>query len=386
MTKKISSLELFSGAGGLALGISSNNVTHRGLVEWDKDATNTLRENFENDIVYQMDIRDFNFRDFGHVDIVAGGPPCQPFSLGGKHQGRHDNRDMFPYACKAIEDTKPSAFIFENVKGLLRKSFSTYFEYILLRLTYPGVHAKKDQGWLEHLASLEKIHTSKNYDGLKYNVVFRLVDAADYGVPQRRERVVIVGIREDLGVEWAFPKQTHSLKSLLWSQFSTNDYWERHSVNQPDISCYDGRTISLIKKAMQYQDMFPPVEKPWKTIRDQLQDVPAPDFEGSFNPEHVFRDGARMYPGHTGSFIDFPSKTIKAGGHGVPGGENMIRFSNGDVRYFTTYEAKLIQTFPPNYRITGSWTESMRQIGNAVPYELAKIIAGSVVSSIWKEK
>ncbi len=386
MKKEINSLELFSGAGGLALGISSNGVVHRGLVEWDKDATNTLRENFGNDIVFQTDIRDFDFKQVGHVDIIAGGPPCQPFSVGGKHKGRHDERDMFPYACKAIEDSTPSAFIFENVKGLLRKSFSTYFEYILLRLTYPGVYAKKNEGWLEHLEKLEKIHTSKLRDGLKYNVVFRLVDAANYGVPQRRERVVIVGIREDLGIEWSFPKQTHSLRSLIWSQFNTKEYWEKHSISQPDLNCYDGRTISLIKKSIQYQEMFPPLEKPWKTIRDQLHDVPPPDIEGNFNPEHVFRDGARTYPGHTGSFIDFPAKTIKAGGHGVPGGENMIRYSNGDVRYFTTYEAKLIQTFPKNYKILGSWTESMRQIGNAVPYELAKKISGSVVSAIWNKK
>jgi DNA (cytosine-5)-methyltransferase 1 len=88
--------------------------------------------------------------------------------------------------------------------------------------------------------------------------------------------------------------------------------------------------------------------------------------------DHVFRDGARVYPGHTGSFIDSPAKTLKAGGHGVPGGENMIRYEDGSVRYFTVYEGKLLQTFEPNFAVTGAWGEGMRQIGNAVPTLLAR--------------
>lgn len=88
--------------------------------------------------------------------------------------------------------------------------------------------------------------------------------------------------------------------------------------------------------------------------------------------------GAKSYNGHTGSEIDMPSKTIKAGDHGVPGGENMVRFEDGSVRYFTTFEAKRIQSFPDDYHITGSWTEAMRQIGNAVPVTLARTIAESL--------
>lgn len=382
----VSSLELFSGAGGLALGMSQNGVRHEALVEWNKDACNTLRDNFKSDIVHNVDISDFEFEKFGHVDVVAGGPPCQPFSLGGKHKGSMDHRDMFPYACKAISVCTPSAFIFENVKGLLRKSFSSYFEYIILRLTYPGIEKGTSEFWEDHLHRLEKVHTSQNYSGIKYNVVFRLIDAADYGIPQRRERVVIVGIRDDIGVEWSFPKKTHSLESLVWSQFVSEDYWKRHGIKPADVACYDGRTGSLIKKLRANSWLFEPELKPWRTIRDQLEDVPPPDKEGTFHPEHILRNGARVYPGHTGSFIDLPSKTIKAGGHGVPGGENMLRTSSGSVRYYTTYEAKLLQTFPKNYNVHGSWTESMRQIGNAVPVELSKLISASVIHCISQNK
>lgn len=379
----ISSLELFSGAGGLALGIANCGIHHDALVEWDKDAANTLCHNFKSEIVHNVDVRDFNFDDYGHVDLVAGGPPCQPFSLGGKHKGNDDNRDMFPYVCKAIAKCTPEAFIFENVKGLLRKSFSSYFSYIILRLTYPDVYIKQSESWKDHLKRLEEVHTSQKYDGIKYNVIFRLIDAADYGIPQRRERVIIVGLRSDLGIEWSFPKQTHSFESLIWSQFVDGGYWEKHKINSPNLSCYDKRTASVIEKTKGQPWLFPPDTKPWKTVRDQLNGLPHPDEKGTFHPEHILRTGARAYTGHTGSFVDLPSKTIKAGDHGVPGGENMLRNADGTVRYYTTYEAKLLQTFPKEYRILGSWTESMRQIGNAVPVELSNLIAKSIHDKIW---
>ncbi len=214
-----------------------------------------------------------------------------------------------------------------------------------------------------------------------------MVDAADYGIPQRRERVVIVGIREDLGIEWSFPERTHSLDALLWTQFVSGDYWKSHKIDPPpSMGCYDKRTLARIERMRKQSSLFDPEKKPWRTIRDQLSGIPFPDKEGSFHPEHILREGARVYPGHTGSFIDLPSKTIKAGGHGVPGGENMVRHADGTVRYFTTYEAKLLQTFPKEYRILGSWTESMRQVGNAVPVELANIISSSLVDWIWNKK
>jgi len=119
--------------------------------------------------------------------------------------------------------------------------------------------------------------------------------------------------------------------------------------------------------------MFEPELLPWKTVRDVLSDTPDPESDHGII-DHLFRDGARTYPGHTGSDFDWPSKTIKAGGHGVPGGENMIRFNDGHVRYLTTFEAKRIQTFPDDFVIKGAWGEAMRQIGNAVPVLLAEKI------------
>lgn len=379
---EISCVELFSGAGGLAKGIELSGTRHKAFVEWNKDACKTLSYNYKNQIIYNTDVRLIDFKQFGSVDIVSGGPPCQPFSLGGKHKGNTDKRDMFPYVCKAVSVCTPKAFIVENVKGILRKSFSTYFEYIVLRLTYPNVESRESEDWIEHLRRLEKIHTSGRYNGLKYKVVFRLLDAADYGVPQRRERVFIIGVREDLGVEWAFSEKTHSLDSLLWSQFVSGDYWNHHNIEPPKIESLDRRVQKRVLQMQKQPTLFPPPLSPWRTVRDTIGRLPFPDSNGSFNEEHILREGARTYPGHTGSYVDLPSKTLKAGDHGVPGGENMIRYRDGRVRYYTTFEAKRIQTFPDDYKIFGSWTESMRQIGNAVPVKLGHRIVSSLIRAI----
>jgi DNA (cytosine-5)-methyltransferase 1 len=364
------SLELFSGMGGLAKGLEIAGFEHVAFVEFNKDACSSLRLNFEPGKVLEGDIRNFDFSTIGQVDIVAGGPPCQPFSLGGKHRASDDSRDMFPHAIRAIHEQRPRAFIFENVKGLLRPSFSEYFDYIILRLRFPDFQSSSDVDWKTDLAMLKKLD-KKKYDGIQYDVTYKLVNAADYGVPQTRERVIIVGVRADLGAKWTFPAATHSEDRLLWDKFVTEEYWERHNIpllEKPVCNDYTQRKIDRIR---QTYNLFPPDGEAWRTIRDALKDVPDPRDAHSIS-DHIFKDGARSYPGHTGSEIDWPSKTIKAGGHGVPGGENMIRFEDDSIRYLTVYEAKLLQTFPKDFIITGAWGEAMRQIGNAVPVTLAE--------------
>ncbi len=110
-------LEIFSGAGGLAKGLELSGFEHAAFVEFNKHACDSLSENFDSARVFFGDIKDFDLDKLEPIDIVAGGPPCQPFSLGGKHRANHDNRDMFPYAIRAIERLAPKAFVFENVKG-----------------------------------------------------------------------------------------------------------------------------------------------------------------------------------------------------------------------------------------------------------------------------
>ena len=373
----MNSLELFSGAGGLAKGLELAGFKHAALVENNKHAYASLCENFDPEKVFFGDVRDFDLEILTNIDLVAGGPPCQPFSLGGKHQADRDKRDMFPAAIRAIERLKPKAFIFENVKGLLRKTFADYFEYILLRLTYPSFNAEVNLDWQEHLGELRSVN-KLSYSGIKYNVQFKSIDAANYGVPQKRERVIIVGVRSDLECNWLFPPETHSADRLFWDMYVTGEYWERNKVSESERPLINRSIEAKILKLTKKYGKLKPALMPWQTVRDTLSNLPDPQSNHGIK-DHVFHDGARIYPGHTGSILDAPAKTIKAGDHGVPGGENMIRFPDGTVRYLTVLEAKRIQTFPDDFIINGGWGEAMRQIGNAVPVLLAETMGHELV-------
>jgi DNA (cytosine-5)-methyltransferase 1 len=380
------SVELFSGAGGLALGVARAGFEHSAVVEWDRSACKTLRvnqarkvESMPNWPVHQCDVRKFDYSSVrSGVDLLAGGVPCQPFSIGGKHRGHADERNMFPEMANAIRQLSPRAVLVENVRGLARPSFSKYFGYIELMLTYPEILRKRGEEWLDHLTRLERYHTKGRKDGLCYNVVHRVLNAADYGVPQKRERLFVVGIRADLGIEWSFPSPTHSAETLLWEQFRTGEYWERHGIKEPNPS-------SALRTRMEAvtQYLLPPPRKAWRTVRDAISRLPQPSEHRTYEEPwltHFMIPGARSYAGHTGSVMDQPAKTLKAGVHGVPGGENMLALPSGKVRYFTIRESARLQSFPDTFVFPDSWTESMRQIGNAVPVELAELIARRLAS------
>jgi DNA (cytosine-5)-methyltransferase 1 len=377
------SVELFAGAGGLAIGMSNAGFNHAAVIEWNHDACETFRENQRHHMrsveqwpLYESDVRNFDYNVISNdVMVVSGGPPCQPFSLGGKHRGYLDERDMFPEAVRAVRELRPQAFIFENVKGLLRETFSDYFEYIYLQLTYPSFTRRKTENWREHRVRLEQHHTSRRHSS-EYNVVYRLLNAANYGVPQKRERVFLVGFRSDLGMQWSFPEEEYSEDALLRSQWVTGEYWDRHKVAMRQRPSLSARQKARVEKL---REMLLDGKRPWLTVRDAIGDLPNPEtYRRSGITNHVFNPGARSYPGHTGSPLDGPAKTLKAGDHGVPGGENMLARADGSVRYFTAREAARLQTFPDDYTFRGPWTEAMRQLGNAVPVRLAEIVAGSV--------
>jgi DNA (cytosine-5)-methyltransferase 1 len=376
----MNSLELFSGAGGLAKGLELAGFKHSALVENNKHACASLCENFDAEKVFFGDVINFDLETLTNIDLVAGGPPCQPFSLGGKHQANRDKRDMFPAAINAIERLKPKAFIFENVKGLLRKTFASYFEYILLRLNYPSFEAEVTSDWQQHLDQLRRV-SKLSYTSTRYNVQFKLINAANYGVPQNRDRVIIVGIRSDLNCEWLFPAETHSADRLFWDMYVTGEYWERHKIRKSERPLIDRSIEAKIFRLTKKYGGFDPVLMPWQTVGDALSNLPDPQSNHGIK-DHLFHDGARIYPGHTGSILDAPAKTIKAGDHGVPGGENMIRFPDGSVRYLTVLETKRLQTFSDNFVITGVWGEAMRQIGNAVPVLLAETMGHELMKTL----
>jgi DNA (cytosine-5)-methyltransferase 1 len=379
----MTSVELFSGAGGLALGISQAGFDHEAVVELDHDACETIRANQKNNLkhvkdwrLHEADVKTFDFGDIGgDIDLLAAGVPCQPWSIGGKHRGFEDARNLFPDTIRAVVDLRPKAILIENVRGLTRQSFANYFTYIQWILRFPEVKRRTNEDWPSHRARIEKYVASdgKGYDGLRYNVLPKLVNAANYGVPQKRERVFLVAFRDDLGIKWSFPEETHSQDALLASQWITGEYWDRHEVSK--------RQRPSKPEGMERRVADTPLfaTLPWLTVRDALIGLPDPQSrEAREIPNHVYQPGAKPYPGHTGSPLDDSAKTLMAGDHGVPGGENMIVFPDGRVRYFTVREAALVQTFPRDFVFGSSWSENMRQIGNAVPVELGRIIADNI--------
>ncbi len=383
------SVELFTGAGGLALGLENAGFRHDTVIERNRYCCDTIRENMSRGFralsgwrLYPGDVREFDYSGIASgVDLLAGGPPCQPFSIGGKHQAFNDERDMFPQVVRAVRELRPRAILVENVKGLTRKTFADYFSYITLQLSHPEVVRKTGENWPEHRARLERYHTRGSWSGLEYNVVPRLLNAANYGVPQKRERVFFVGFRSDLGIEWSFPDETHAQDALIADQWVTGDYWDRHMVSARRRPKPPARIEAKIRdlKSGCARSLFDAPMLPWRTVRDAIADLPDPERTGrsdEFN--HSLNPGARSYPGHTGSPLDEPAKTLKAGDHGVPGGENCLLRPDGSLRYFTVREAARLQTFPDDYVFHGVWTETMRQLGNAVPVLLGQIVAKQV--------
>lgn len=327
-------------------------------------------------------MRDFDWSVItDDVDLVAGGPPCQPFSSGGLGRAADDPRDMFPATAEIIAELQPRAFIIENVRGLTRSTFADYYEYIQLRLALPTLKASPGERWLAHLLRLREANKLRSPYHLNYQVQPTVVNAADYGVPQQRHRVFFVGFRSDLDIHWSFPKPTHSKQALLHSQWITGEYWEEHEIARAKRPERPIRGLPV-----ELEDERGPLER-WKTVRDALVGLPAPRLRSSsMVRNHVLQPGARSYPGHTGSPLDMPAKALKAGGHGVPGGENMLRHVDGTVRYFTVRESARLQTFPDDYELHGSWGEAMRQLWNAVPVHLAEVVARGVHRALTSEE
>jgi len=383
-------VELFAGAGGLAIAASNAGFEHDAVLEFNHDACETIRANQRRGYelvrhwpLVEGDVHNQDFSTWnGRVDLVSGGPPCQPFSIGGKHQAMGDRRNLFPEAARAVREVQPRAFVFENVKGLTRESFAKYFAYIVLQLTYPTVVKRVGEEWTQHLSRLERVKTNRTDPDLQYTVVWQLLNAADYGVPQRRERVFIVGFRSDIQIPWAFPSATHSREALVTAKWATGDYWERHKIAPRNRPTPPSQYERIADNAVLFRE--PVSSLPWRTVRDAIADLGEPARSGgsALIPNHVLQLGARSYAGHTGSPLDEPAKTLKVGDHGVPGGENMLRYPSGELRYFSVRESCRLQAFPDEYVFDGSWTENMRQLGNAVPVTLGEVVLRSVRAAL----
>lgn len=175
----LTSVEICAGAGGQALGLSMAGFHHLVLVEYEKEYCEVLKANRPDWNVVCADVHDFDGTPYRGVDLFAGGVPCPPFSIAGKQLGKDDERDLFPEAIRLIREISPKAVMLENVRGFLSPQFKEYREAILQAIRQLG-----------------------------YTVHIKLLNASDYGVPQLRPRVIIVGIRNDIQSEFLYPQIT----------------------------------------------------------------------------------------------------------------------------------------------------------------------------------
>lgn len=362
------SAELFAGCGGLALGMSRAGFEHALMAEFNFDAVETAKHNKARAVehvahwpVEKTDVRDIDWEPLrGQLAVISGGPPCQPFGIGGKKLGPEDSRDMWPEAVRAIREAAPEGFLFENVRNIAGPKFRGYLEWVIHHLARPGLVRGESETHEEHLARLLAARGAPDY-----RVGWQIVNAADYGAPQIRYRVLIFGVRASRGITPPTMPPTHSHDRLLWDQYVSGDYWKRHGL-RPRLEPANGRDAARVGN-LRVRGVEP-AQAPWVTVRDAIEGLGDPDSLRN----HVFQPGARVYPGHTGSPLDRPAKALKAGDHGVPGGENMMVRDDGSVRYFTTREAARLVGLPDDYLFPRSWSESMRQLGNAVPAQLGE--------------
>lgn len=396
----LTSIELFAGGGGMALGLHQAGFEHLAVNELDTRSLGTLRSNAPNLPRRRMswpilggDVREQSWSTFqDEVALCAGGAPCQPFSLGGAHRGHVDQRNLWPAFIDVVRKVRPRAVVGENVRGLTRPAFLPYLDYICDWLSLPHVPPLAGEDWPRHHERLRRaLATDDSPEDERYLVDRRVLCAADYGVPQLRYRLFIVAFRSDqvgswdgskpYGERWNWPRLTHSRDALLWAQ-SSGRYWEEHGLDPRPVAIPRSRT-GAVRAAAECDDL------PWRTLRDALSGnlededfAPLPEPQEGVESEqfthHVGIPGARLYKGHSGNQLDWPAKTIKAGVHGVPGGEHVVCLDAGGHRYLTVRECARVQTFPDWWQFDGPRSEASRQIGNAVPVHLAKIIGEQI--------
>lgn len=369
------SVELFAGAGGLGMGLARAGFRHEVVVERDAAACNTLRHNKRKGFhlvrdwnIVEADVRSVDLTAIeGEVDLLSGGPPCTPWSIGGVNKGAADERDMWPWAVGATRTLAPRGFLFENVRNMAA-THADYLDYAKYQLAFPELVRQDGETERDHHRRLAQYGATGRKDGLCYRVRHVLANAADYGAAQNRERVFIVGLRRDQTANWTPPAPTHSRSALDRDKWLTGAYWQRHGLAWATPSEAEMRRI----RAHNRQPAADAHLKPHRTLRDAIADLGEPTDQGHPSISGHVRPPreARAYPGHTGSPIDMPAKALRAGDHGVSGGENMIDFG-GRYRHYTVREAARLQDFDDGYDFPGTWSDGLKQLGNAVPVTMS---------------
>lgn len=319
-------IDLFSGAGGLSLGLKRAGFKVIACVELNRDAMDTYASHDAEATHFNEDIRSIDFNRYrGVIDLVCGGPPCQPFSVGGLRKAHADSRDMIPEFVRSLREIQPEAFIMENVPGLMQKKIRPYFDSIIARLSACG-----------------------------YRLNWAVLNAADYGVPQKRKRLVIIGSKK---MQLRFPAATHgagtqqahvtALKTLGEEPIGEAPNCSVRFAKDPDLrpSPYAGQV---------YNGGGRPIDP--------------------HGPCHTILASSGGYKTH---WIDTQNVAPEYHAHLKAGGAPRDGFVPG-ARRLSVEECALIQTFPRDLAFAGKRSAQYSQIGDAVPPDLAFVIARSL--------
>lgn len=316
-------VDLFSGAGGLSLGLEAAGIESVCAVEIMKDAAATYSALFPRAVVHNCDIAEVDFHAYRGVDVVAGGPPCQPFSVGGLRRGQQDQRDFLPEFVRAVLEIQPRAFIMENVPGLI--SFAPYLRSVLAPLF-----------------DLYKVSEPQ------------VVNAADYGVPQSRRRLVIIGNRE--GVEFKMPPGSPNAHVPAGSVLTATPLGESNPskiifAKNPDLrpNPYHGHLFNGGGRAIQL-------------------DKPSPTILASAG-------------GNKTHFLDLEDRIPAYHAHLARGGAVATGELQG-ARRITVAESAALQSFPSGMTFAGRRSSQYTQVGNAVPPKLAQAVSEELIERV----
>ena len=323
-------LELFAGAGGLAVGMEKAGLKCVALNEIDKHACETLRKNRPKWNVLEGDIKDFNFSEYhNQVDVVTGGFPCQAFSYAGKRLGFEDARGTLFYEfARVVKEVNPPICIGENVKGLLSHD-----------------NGKTLQGMISIL------------DEIGYNVVpVEVLKAINYKVPQKRERLILVGIRKDIKIKYEYPKPYKKIYNL-------SDALKKGELFTSNVPVSAGAKYPESKK--QVLDLVPP--------KGYWRDLPL-DIQKDFMGASFYLGGGKTGMARRIGW-DEPCLTLTCS----PAQKQTERCHPDETRPFTVREYARIQTFPDDWQFSGPMAQQYKQIGNAVPVNLGREVGYSII-------
>ncbi len=328
-------MELFAGAGGLALGLELAGFHAKGLVEIDKYAAQTLRVNRPKWNIIEEDIVKVSENGIKHylpqnceIDFVSGGYPCQAFSYAGHKLGLDDVRGtMFFYFAKVIKDLNPKVFLAENGKGLTTHD---------------------DGKTLQTMISI--------YENMGYNVTWNILNSNDYGVAQKRERVVIIGVRNDINTQYRLPKE-YDYKPVLKDALK--------NVPKSNGETYPDKKRKVLELV--------PAGGYWRNLPEDI----AKEYMG----KSYYSGGGRTGMARRISWNE-PCLTLTCS----PAQKQTERCHPEETRPFTVREYARIQSFPDDWEFSGSMGQQYKQIGNAVPVQFAKAVGLSIIDILNKEE